>query len=221
MQTKIAASVMCADLLNLSSALKQLEQLDIEYIHVDIMDGLFVPNFTFGTDFCAMLRKAAKIPLDIHLMVQNPERHISMFAPQEGEYVSVHQESTVHLQRTLALIKSFGAKAAVALNPATPIETIEYVLSDIDMVLLMTVNPGYAGQKLVEQTVGKISDMRKYLDNKGFGHIEIEVDGNCSFENSKRMKNAGANIFVSGSSGIFTKNMPLKDATNEMRKHLR
>ena len=126
----------------------------------------------------------------------------------------------MHLQRTLALIKSFGAKPAVALNPATPINTIEDVLADIDMVLIMTVNPGYAGQKLVPQTLDKITRMRKFLDERGYQNIEIEVDGNVSFENAKKMRDAGAEIFVAGSSSVFIKELGIEEGSRELKKHI-
>jgi len=220
MTGKIAASVMCANLGHLEEDIRKLENAGVEFVHVDIMDGSFVPNFTFGTDFCEALRAMTKVPLDIHLMIQKPELHIAAFKPRPGEYICVHQEATVHLQRTLALIKSFGAKAAVALNPATPINTIEDVLADIDMVLLMTVNPGYAGQKLVPQTIDKISRMRKFLDERGFESIEIEVDGNVNFENAVKMRKAGADIFVAGSSSVFIKELGIEKGAQELRKHI-
>ncbi|MEI6131276.1 MAG: ribulose-phosphate 3-epimerase [Bacillota bacterium] len=220
MAGKIAASVMCANLGNLEADIKKLENAGVEYVHVDIMDGSFVPNFTFGTDFCEALRGMSNLPLDIHLMIQKPELHIAAFKPRAGEYICVHQEATVHLQRTLALIKSFGAKPAVALNPATPINTIEDVLADIDMVLIMTVNPGYAGQKLVPQTLDKITRMRKFLDERGYQNIEIEVDGNVSFENAKKMRDAGAEIFVAGSSSVFIKELGIEEGSRELKKHI-
>ncbi|MEI6603116.1 MAG: ribulose-phosphate 3-epimerase [Clostridia bacterium] len=220
MTGKIAASVMCANLGHLADDIKKLENAGVEYVHVDIMDGSFVPNFTFGTDFCEALRGMTDLPLDIHLMIQKPELHIAAFKPRPGEYICVHQEATVHLQRTLALIKSFGAMAAVALNPATPIYTIEDVLEDIDMVLIMTVNPGYAGQLLVPQTLDKIARMRAFLDARGFEKIAIEVDGNVSFENAEKMRAAGADIFVAGSSSVFIKALGIEKGAQELRKHI-
>jgi ribulose-phosphate 3-epimerase len=218
MSGKIAASVMCADMMNLRSELDKLKACSVEYIHVDIMDGSFVPNFTFGTDFCEALRNATDIPLDIHLMIQKPELHIAAFRPRAGEYISVHQEATVHLQRTLAAIKSYGAKAAVAINPATAIATVEDILPDIDMLLIMTVNPGYAGQKLVPQTIDKIARARRFLDERGYNNISIEVDGNVSFENAEKMRGAGAEIFVAGSSSLFIRGMDYKESSARLRK---
>ena len=220
-KSSISISIMCADLANLSKDLKLLEQAQIEYIHVDIMDGSFVPNFTFGPDFCQALRKATSIPLDIHMMVLNPERHVEAFKPQKGEYMSLHVETTCHLQRALALIKSFGAKAAVAINPATPIASIEDVLADVDMVLVMTVNPGYAGQKLVPQTIDKIKRLRSFMDERGYQNIEIQVDGNVNFENAAKMRNAGADSFVAGSSSVFMPGLTILEGSERLRRYIK
>lgn len=209
---------MCGDMLNLSNVVKRLKEEEIDFIHVDIMDGNFVPNFTFGPDFCDALRNETSIPLDIHFMVNQPENYLQLFHPRPEEFVTVHLESSPHIQRVLSLIKSYGSKTAVALNPATPICFLENILPDIDMVLIMTVNPGFAGQKLIPQTVAKIAQCKRYLVEKGYPDIEIEVDGNVSFENAVKMRNAGANIFVSGSSGIFTKNLGFEDAVKKFRQ---
>lgn len=200
---KIAPSMMCADYRSFADLLHTFEAQKIEYLHIDVMDGVFVKNFTLGTDFCRRLRDMTDIPLDIHLMITEPEWKIDWFAPKPGEYVSVHVESTDHLQRALAKIKDCGAKPMAALNPATPLSVLDYVLDDIDAVLLMTVNPGFAGQKLIPQTLQKITDCRKYLDERGYTDVEIEVDGNVSFVNAKKMAGAGANIYVAGSSSVF------------------
>ena len=185
------------------------------------MDGHFVPNFTLGTDYCRILKANTSIPLDIHMMVENPENCLDWFAFGEGDYVSVHVESTRHLQKTLAKIREKGAKAMVALNPATPISAIENVLDDIDAVLIMTVNPGFAGQKLIPATLAKITAMREYLDARGYERVEIEVDGNVSFENAAKMNAAGANIFVAGTSSVFTKAFPLSEGIAKLREVIR
>lgn len=197
--------------------MRALERAGAEYIHVDIMDGRFVPNFTLGPDFVRSLRSITQIPLDLHLMIEDPEKHIEVFDPQPSDIVTVHQEVTIHLQRTLQKIRAAGAKAAVALNPATSIHTIEDVLDDLDMVLIMTVNPGFAGQKLVPATLKKIRRLRDYLKDNGYGHVEIEVDGNVSFENAKLMREAGADIFVAGTSSIFVKDRDIYELTLEFR----
>jgi ribulose-phosphate 3-epimerase len=184
------------------------------------MDGEFVPNFTLGTDYCRILKKHADIPLDIHLMINDPENKLSWFDFGEGDYVSVHVESTKHLQRALSIIKSRGAKPMVAINPATPIEALEYVLDDICAVLVMTVNPGFAGQKMIPATLDKIRKLREYLDAKGYAGVEIEVDGNVSFTNAVLMKQAGANIFVGGTSSVFSSEGDICENIDRMRKGL-
>jgi ribulose-phosphate 3-epimerase len=156
-----------------------------------------------GTDAIRQIRRAAAIPLDIHLMIEEPGEKLEWFEPQSGDYVSVHAETTRHLQRTLAKIRSLGAKPMVAINPATPLSAIEEVLCDVDAVLVMTVNPGYAGQKLVPQTLEKIKRLRAMLDDRGLCTVEIEADGNVTLENARKMRAAGANIFVAGTSLLF------------------
>ena len=220
MNGKIAPSMMCADILRLQPVLETFEKTGIEYLHIDIMDGTFVPNYTLGTDYCRNLKKVSKIPLDIHLMIVEPERKLDWFEFGEGDYVSVHEESTRHLQRTLAAIRRRGAKPMVALNPATPLCTIEDVLDDIDAVLIMTVNPGYAGQKLVPATLDKIRRLRKMLDETGHQHVEIEVDGNVNFPNAIKMRDAGANIYVAGSSSVFDPTLTLEEGIAKLRENI-
>lgn len=220
MKYKISPSMMCADAMALKKTLEVFAGCGIEYLHIDIMDGNFVPNFTLGTDYCKILKKNTSIPLDIHLMIENPENKLSWFEFGEGDYVSIHAEATKHLQRALSMIKSRGAKAMVAINPATPICAIENVLDDIDGVLVMTVNPGFAGQKMIPKTLDKIRELREYLDVRGYGEIEIEVDGNVSFENAVRMREAGANIFVGGTSSVFSTVGELADNIAKMRRSL-
>lgn len=218
---QISPSMMCADITDLKRYLDEFKTLGIEYLHVDVMDGVFVPNLQLGTDYIRQLRKASDIPLDIHLMITQPENKLEWFDIQENEYVSVHYESTVHVQRALQRIKDRGAKPMLALNPATPLQVLEDCLDDLDAVLIMTVNPGYAGQKLIPQTLKKIERLRKWLDETGYGHIEIEVDGNVSFENAVKMRAAGADIFVAGSSGLFVKGMTMEDAAAKLRESIR
>ncbi len=220
MAGKIAPSMMCAGL-DVSTYIALFERTGIEYLHVDVMDGEFVPNIMLGTDYIKMLRKKSKIPLDIHLMITKPEDKIHWFDPQPGEYISVHAESTYHLQRTLQRINASGAKAMVALNPATPLSVLDYVLDDIAAVLLMTVNPGYAGQGLIPQTIGKIADLKAYLAQRGRSDIEIEIDGNVSFENAVKMKDAGADIFVAGSSSVFHKDLTTEQGIVRLREAIR
>ena len=203
MKNKIAPSMMCCNFFKLDEQVRAFEEGEIDLLHIDIMDGSFVPNFALGTDFVKQLKRETKIPLDVHLMTEYPERHLQAFPVGEGDYVSVHAETTKHLQRVLRMIKETGARALLAINPATPIEVASEVLDDIDGVLVMTVNPGYAGQKMVPHSIDKIKRVREYLDANGRADAEIEVDGNVSIENAIRMKGAGANIFVLGTASLF------------------
>lgn len=218
MKKQISPSMMCVDFMNVAGDLATMEKHGIEYLHIDIMDGEFVNNYTLGTDFCKVMKKNSSIPLDIHLMIEKPENKLSWFEFGEGDYVSVHYESTKHIQRALQQIKQRGAKPMIALNPATPLEVLEWVLPDIDAVLLMTVNPGFAGQKLVPQTLEKITACRKFLDERGYTNVEIEVDGNVSFENARKMSDAGADIFVAGSSSMFAKDITLDKGIEKLRE---
>ena len=215
MSKKISPSLMCANFMNLGRDIKEMERLDIEYLHIDIMDGSFVPNYTLGTDFVSVVKKNTSIPLDIHLMIDEPERKIEWFNFGEGDYVSIHYEATKHVQRTLQKIKDKGAKAMIAINPATPLCVIEDVYADIDAILIMTVNPGFAGQKLVPQTLDKIKRAKNMYPD-----IEIEVDGNVSFENAKLMSQAGADIFVAGSSSLFMKGKNLDETVKMLRESI-
>lgn len=218
MEKKISPSLMCADFLNLGAELKKLEKGGIEYLHVDIMDGVFVQNYTLGTDFVKKLHVATNIPLDIHMMVTNPELKIDWFELKPGDYVSVHYEAATHLQALLAKIHARGAKTMLAINPGTPISVMEEVLPDLDAVLVMTVNPGFAGQKLVPQTIDKIRRLRKWLDETGYAHVEIECDGNVNWENARKMSEAGANIFVAGTSSLYAAGSDLDENIARMRR---
>ena len=202
MKNMISPSMMCADIMALKETIQAFEKNGIEYLHIDIMDGSFVPNYCLGTDYCKKIKKVSNIPLDIHLMVENPENKLQYFDFSDGDYVSVHVESTRHLQRALQYIKSKGARAMVAINPATNIECLNYVLGDIDGVLVMTVNPGFAGQKMIPSSLDKIKNLKEYLNSIN-SNIKIEVDGNVSYENALLMSKAGADIFVAGTSSVF------------------
>ena len=203
MKNKIAPSMMCADIFKLRETVDTFEKCGIELLHIDVMDGVFVPNLQLGTDYTRQLKNGSRIPVDIHLMIENPERHIASFAFGEGDYVSIHYETTKHAQKVLQAIKDRGAKALLAINPATPVEVAIDVLDDIDGFMLMTVNPGFAGQKMVPHAIDKIARARAFLDANGKKDAEIEVDGNVSIPNAIRMKEAGANIFVAGTSAVF------------------
>lgn len=222
MQIKISPSMMCADCTKLLETLQTFAENGVDYLHIDIMDGHFVPNFALGTDYCKALKEQTDIPLDIHLMVERPEEKLDWFPIGKGDIVSVHVESTAHLQKALAAIRSRGALPFAALNPATPLSAVEEVLCDVDGLLLMTVNPGFAGQKLIPQTLDKIRRARALLDAAGYPEKQIEADGNVSFTNAAEMVSAGANILVGGTSGIFMSELSpakgirkLRDAVKE------
>lgn len=217
MKGQIAPSVMCVDFLYLKEALREFEALGMEYLHVDIMDGSFVPNYTLGPDFCRALKRASKIPLDIHLMVTEPERKLSWFPIGEGDWVSVHYEATPHPLRALQSIRALGAKPMLALNPMTPVSVLEHAIGTIDGVLIMTVNPGFAGQQLVPGAFDKLAKARAFLDAHGGERVQIQVDGNVSFDNAIRMRAAGADIFVAGTSSIFSPDAPLAELTGRLR----
>lgn len=208
---------MCSPLFQLDTYLTELERC-ADMIHVDIMDGSFVPNYTLGTDFVRQLKQTTTLPLDIHLMITDPERKLDWFTFGDGDYVSVHFEASRHLNKALGMIRQRGAKAMVAINPATPICALDSVLEDMDGVLVMTVNPGFAGQKMVDSTLQKIRRLRQYLDDADCQHVEIEVDGNVSFENAKRMSQAGANIFVAGSSSVFSPGQSVSENTALLKR---
>lgn len=200
---RIAPSVMCCDFLHMGDQIRIMEEEKIDLLHIDVMDGSFVPNFALGSDLVRQLKEKSRIPVDIHLMVKEPERHLNVFPFGEGDWVSIHAESTPHLQKTLQAIRERGAKAMLALNPSTPLCVAEEVLDDVDALLLMAVNPGFAGQKMIPGAPEKIRRAREFLNAHAKENVEIEVDGNVSLQNAPIMVAAGANILVAGSSGIF------------------
>lgn len=206
---------MCADLLELGKAIKELESIGTEYLHVDIMDGSFVPNFTLGTDLCRILKGATKIPLDIHLMVDKPEDKVSWFFAGEGDFVSFHIESTVCPEKVIEGIRSTGAKPMIAVSPSTGETEIKKYLPLVDGVLVMTVNPGFAGQKYIPETLEKVRRIKMLAP-----HLPIEVDGNVNPATAEVMSASGADIFVLGTSGIFRKDVTITEAAAQMRKLL-
>ena len=210
--------MMCAQIDKLDETLRAFEKAGIEYLHIDVMDGCFVPNLMLGTDYVEQLRKLTSIPLDIHLMITEPEKKISWFDFQPGEFVSVHHESTKNWRQTLQMVRDAGAKPLAAINPPTPVSVLEDVIDLIDGVLVMTVNPGFAGQKAVPETIAKIHETRELLAKHGLAHLPIEVDGNCSFEMAPKMRAQSADIFVCGSSSVFTKSMPMDEAIAKFRE---
>jgi ribulose-phosphate 3-epimerase len=215
MNKQISPSLMCCDFFNLKTQIDAFVENNIEYLHIDVMDGEFVPNYALGTDFIKQLKTYTNIPLDIHLMVKDTDKKLEYIPFGKDDIVSIHYETTTHLQRAINEIKSKGAKAFVALNPATSLSAIEEVLDDIDGVLIMTVNPGFAGQKLIPSTLLKIEKLKNLL-TKLNKDVKIEVDGNVSFENAEKMSNAGADIFVAGTSSVFKTNN-LADGIEKLR----
>ena len=201
-QIKIAPSILSADFARLEEDVKKVEAGGADLLHVDVMDGHFVPNITIGPLIVQALRPRTKLPLDVHLMIENPERYIDAFAEAGADYLTVQVEACVHLHRVLQVIKSAGMKAGVALNPHSPLATIEEVLSDLDLILIMSVNPGFGGQKFIPEALDKLRRIQKLLQQRSLSHIEIEVDGGVKLENAREIVEAGAEILVSGS-GIF------------------
>lgn len=199
----ISASMMCADLLHLKEDIAVFEKEHIDYLHIDMMDGEFVPNFGLGVDYLLGLRELTQIPMDVHLMVNRPEDKLEWLGLRPEDRISIHFESTSHVQRTIERAKGYGCKVMLAINPATPIHSVEETLEYIDGVTVLTVNPGFAGQQIVHSCIKKTEKMKTFLSEQGFPHLDIEVDGNISPENAKLLRERGANIFVAGTSSIF------------------
>lgn len=214
---QIEASVACAHLTRLESDLRQLRAAGIDLLHVDIMDGRFVNNFCLDFSMMEAIREVSDTPMDCHLMVEEPERYVDRAIAAGASYVSIHVEATRHVQRTLQQIRSGGAKTGLALNPGTSLQSLDYVLDDVDMVTVMTVNPGYAGQSLVAATMRKIEDVRKMLEDSGHAAVDIQVDGNVSFKNIPAMVSAGASMLVGGTSSVFHKDYSISQAVHEIR----
>lgn len=195
---KIAPSILSADFSKLGEEIKDVERGGADYIHVDVMDGHFVPNITIGPLIVDSIRPITKLPLDVHLMIENPDQYIEDFAKAGADYITVHVEACRHLHRTIHLIKSLGVKAGVVLNPATPVQMIESIIEDLDMVLLMSVNPGFGGQKFISSVLSKIKQVKGMSEQKGI-NLEIEVDGGVNEETAILCVEAGATVLVAGS----------------------
>lgn len=195
---KIAPSILSADFSKLGEEILAVEKGGADYIHIDVMDGHFVPNITIGPLIVDAIRPITKLPLDVHFMIENPDQYIEAFAKAGADYITVHVEASRHLHRTIQNIKSYGVKAGVVLNPATPVESIQHIIGDIDMVLLMSVNPGFGGQKFIPEVLPKIRKVKEMADQKGLD-IEIEIDGGVNSETAKLCMEAGANVLVAGS----------------------
>lgn len=205
--SEISASMMCSDLIDLKETIKVFEEEGIEHLHIDMMDGNFVPNFGLGVDYVRGLRKLTSIPLDLHLMIKDPEYKLQWIGIQKTDIVSIHYESSFQVQRVLDWLVPFGCKRFLAINPATPVNSLEEVLDYIDGINLLMVNPGFAGQKIVPSTMRKAQKVVELLKREHREDITIEVDGNITPENASKLKGIGANIFVAGTSAIFKGNV--------------
>ncbi|MDP8222546.1 MAG: ribulose-phosphate 3-epimerase [Candidatus Lernaella stagnicola] len=194
----IAPSILSADFSRLAEEVAAVEKAGADWIHIDVMDGAFVPNITIGQPVVRAVRAVTKLPLDVHLMIEKPGRYVEEFAESGADIITVHQEACLHLHRVIQQIKAAGKKAGVSLNPATPPETLTHVLEDIDLVLIMSVNPGFGGQKFIPQTLDKIKQMRKELDAAGRADVIIEVDGGVGPGNIARIAAAGCGAVVAG-----------------------
>ncbi|UAT31773.1 ribulose-phosphate 3-epimerase [Bacillus badius] len=195
---KIAPSILSANFAKLGEEIKEVEAGGADWIHVDVMDGHFVPNITIGPLIVEAVRPVTTLPLDVHLMIENPDLYIEAFAKAGADYITVHAEACPHLHRTIQLIRSFGVKPGIVLNPATPASVLEYIIEDIDLVLLMTVNPGFGGQSFIHSVVPKIQEVKQMITEKGLD-VLIEIDGGVNTETAKLCTDAGADVLVAGS----------------------
>jgi len=200
---RIAPSILSADLGRLADEIADVERAGADWIHVDVMDGRFVPNITLGPIVVSAARRATKLPLDVHLMIVEPERYVEAFAEAGADVVSVHVEASIHLQRTLSRIRALGKRAGVVLNPHTPESSIDYVLEDADLVLVMSVNPGFGGQSFLSSQLRKIEALRSTIEKRGLA-IDLEVDGGVAPDTIRRVVDAGANVLVAGNA-VFGK----------------
>ncbi len=202
---KIAPSILSGDFASLGSDVARLQGWGASLVHFDVMDGMFVPNMSFGSQMIKACRSYSRLPFDVHLMIERPERYIEIFAEAGADIITIHQESTVHLQRALKIISSCGKKVGIALNPSTSLSVLENIYDDIDMVLLMTVNPGFGGQKFIPAMLDKISYLKEKI-RQTEKNIEIEIDGGVTVENSEMIRDAGADILVAGSAVFQSEN---------------
>lgn len=215
MSPLIAPSILSADFARLGEEVKRVEEAGVDWIHVDVMDGHFVPNLTIGAPVVKALHGVTKLPLDVHLMITDPDKYLQDFADAGASYITVHQEACTHLQRTLAQIRNLGKKAGVALNPATPEETLKYVLKDIDLVLVMSVNPGFGGQKFLTEAIAKVGRLRKMFNEAGLPDVHISVDGGINTETGAQVVEQGANVLVAGNS--IYKSSDINKAVQELK----
>lgn len=215
----LGASLMVADFLNLGSQIGELEKGNIDFYHIDIMDGQFVDNFALSIDFIRVIRPLTQRPIDVHLMVEKPERYIDAVVSAGADIITVHAEATTHLQGVLSKIRQQKVKAGVALNPATPVQTLEYVTDLIDVLLIMTVNPGFAGQKFIDPMVDKVAFARRWLESKNSKAL-LEVDGNIGGKPMLLCEQAGADMYVLGTSALFKKEGTISGNLMETRRQI-
>ena len=216
MSVIVSPSLLSADFLHLSKDIEMVNRSQADWFHLDIMDGVFVPNISYGLPVVSQIKKIATTPLDVHLMIVQPERYVEAFHKAGADILTVHYETCTHLHRTIQQIKSQGMKAGVSLNPHTPVSLLEDVIEDIDVVLLMSVNPGFGGQSFIEQTINKVDKLKKLIMESN-SHTLIEIDGGVNFETGKRLVNAGADALVAGS---FVFNSPDPEANIKGLKEL-
>jgi len=203
--TKISPSILSADFSRLAEQVREAEDAGVDYIHVDVMDGHFVPNITIGPFIVKALRSLTNLPLDVHLMIEKPENYIEEFAKVGSDIITIHQEASMHLNRTIQMIQSFGLKAGVSINPSTPVCTLDQIISDVDLILVMSVNPGFGGQSYIPSSTSKIKKLREMLDQNGF-KAELEVDGGINANTVSEVVKAGASAFVAGSAVFNSEN---------------
>ena len=208
---RLAPSILSADFSQLGQQVELIEKAGAHVIHVDVMDGHFVPNISYGATVMKSLCGKTKLPFDVHLMIENPDQYLEDFVTDQTEYITVHQEACTHLHRTVQHIKSLGVKAGVALNPATSLSTLDYILGEVDMVLIMSVNPGFGGQKFIESALRKVQELKAIKEKFGYD-FEIEIDGGINLNNVKTVTDAGVELVVAGSSVFGAEDIPARVA---------
>lgn len=212
---KIAPSMLSADFSRLSEDILNVENAGADYLHIDVMDGHFVPNITIGSLVVGAIRHKSNLVFDVHLMIENPDLYVKQFVESGADIICVHVEACTHIHRTIQNIKSFGVKVGVALNPGTPLSCLDYILEELDMVLLMSVNPGFGGQKFINSTLQKIRDLKRMIDSKGL-KVDIEVDGGIKLNNLNEVVDSGANIIVAGSAVFLSED--IKKTIDEFKR---